>query len=167
VPNYSILGGNRGVHELYQRPEVAGVSRKPKQASDQLPAQAKQSVQVSLSSSDQVQNLAQEYNVRQMTPKDMSQMSQQLFDSGLIEFEDHALLSFQPTMNYQTQQVLPSDADQPRDFIEQWEAQKAMHLSQGHQSFAQKDQKIINILKNLESLSQQQDRQATSIDVEQ
>ena len=162
MPNYSILGGNRGIQELYQRPELSGVSPKPKQPTTSDPNPPKSGVRVKLSSSDQVQGLAQEYDVRNMSPKQMSQMSQQLFDNGLISFEDHALLSFQPEMNYETQQVLPSKPNETRDFIRQWEQQKELHLNQGNTQFAQRDQKILNVLNNLQSLSQQQIAQAST-----
>ena len=156
MPNYSILGGNRGIQELYQRPELSGVSQKPKQPITSDPNPPKSGVRVKLSSSDQVQGLAQEYDVRNMSPKQMSQMSQQLFDSGLISFEDHALLSFQPEMNYETQQILPGNPEQPKDFIQQWEEQRQFHLKEGNHNFAQKDQKMLNLLQNLESLNRQQ-----------
>lgn len=166
MPNYSILGGNRGVHELFQRPEIADVSKKPKQelAPDQSTSQQR-GIRVNLSSSDQVQSLALEYDVRNMTPKEMSELSQHLFDSGLINFEHHALLSFQPEMNYETQEILPSRPDETRDFIKQWEQQKELHIRQGNHQFAQRDQKILNVLTNLESLSHQQSSQAATAEI--
>lgn len=161
MPNYSILGGNRGVNELFQRPEVADVSRKPKALLDNASTVAeRKSVTVSLKGSEQIQNLAIEYDVRNLTPRDMSELSQQLFDQGLIEFDEHALLSFQPEMNFDTQQVTQGNPDQPKDFIAQWQEQKRLHLDQGNHGFAQKDQKILNVLMNIESLGAQSLAQA-------
>jgi len=82
-------------------------------------------------------------------------MSQELYQSGAITFQDHALLSFQPELSPEFNKMLPGPfgkPDAPRDFIAQWEAQLRAHEEMGEVNFAKNDQRILNILGNLAAL---------------
>ncbi|MFD2111495.1 hypothetical protein [Thiorhodococcus fuscus] len=112
-----------------------------------------------LESADSLSRIAQKYNVRNISPREMSVMSQDLYQGGFISFQDHALLSFQPDLGdgYPGATNRP---ETPKDFIAHWEQQLKMHEQQGELSFAEKDRKILNILGNLDAISKHGNAQA-------
>lgn len=100
-------------------------------------------------------DVARKYDVRNMSPRDMAAMSQELYQSGAISFQDHALLAFQPELSPEFNKTLagsPGKPDAPRDFIAQWETQLQIHENQGDVNFAKNDRRILNILGNLAAL---------------
>lgn len=110
---------------------------------------------VNVATARSLSDVASQYDVRGMSPQDMAAMSQTLYDSGAISFQDHALLSFQPELSPQFGKMAPSasgNPDTPRDFIAQWEAQLQIHDKLGDVGFAKNDQRMLNILGNLAAL---------------
>ncbi|MFZ2854616.1 MAG: hypothetical protein WAZ34_10980 [Rhodocyclaceae bacterium] len=96
-----------------------------------------------------------QYDVRNMSPRNMAALSQALYQDGAISFQDHALLSFQPELSPEFNKMLagtPDNADAPKDFIAQWTTQLQVHESLGQTSFAKNDQRMLNILGNLAAL---------------
>ena len=113
------------------------------------------STSTDFSQSALLSKIAQKYNVRNMSPREMASMSLELYQSGAISFQDHALLSFQPELGPQFNDLFPETydkADTPRDFIAQWESQLKMHEKYGDATSAKNDRRIINILANLLTL---------------
>lgn len=108
---------------------------------------------VTLNSSSKVASIANQYDVRNMSPREMSQMSQSLYEQGNISFEEHALLSFQPELLDPALNGKYASPDQPKDFIAHWEEKLAFHQQRGETEFAKKDKNILNILKNLHALT--------------
>ncbi|HEY3433452.1 MAG TPA: hypothetical protein VGK09_13000 [Rhodocyclaceae bacterium] len=112
---------------------------------------------VDVSTSQSLADIAKKYDVRNMSPQEMATMSQELYQSGTISFQDHALLSFQPELSPQANQVLPGlgdQADTPKDFIAQWETQLQTHEKLGDVTSTKNDQRMLNILGNLAALHQ-------------
>lgn len=105
-------------------------------------------------SAKSVAELTKGYNVRNMSPREMSAMSYDLYESGAISFQDHALLSFQPELGAESSDIT-NQADTPKDFIAHWEQQLRLHKQHGETAFAQHDQRILNILGNIEAISSQ------------
>lgn len=103
---------------------------------------------------ESLSGIARKYDVRSMSPREMSTMSQTLYQSGAISFQDHALLSFQPELGTGFIGAV-NQADTPKDFIAHWEQQLKIHEQHGEESFAKNDRRILNILGNLDALSQQ------------
>ncbi len=113
------------------------------------------STSTDFSQSALLSKIAQKYNVRNMSPREMASMSLGLYQSGAISFQDHALLSFQPELGPQFDNISPETygkADTPRDFIAQWESQLKIHEKYGDAASAKNDSRIINILANLSTL---------------
>lgn len=108
---------------------------------------------VTLNSSNKVANIANQYDVRNMSPREMSQMSLSLYEQGAISFEEHALLSFQPELLDPALDGKFASPDQPKDFVAHWEEKLAFHQQRGETEFAKRDKKILNILKNLQALA--------------
>ena len=97
-------------------------------------------------------DVARKYDVRNMSPREMAAMSQELYQSGAVSFQDHALLSFQPELSPESNNILagiPGTSDVPKDFIAQWETQLRIHEKMGEVNFAKNDRRMLNILGNL------------------
>ncbi|WP_200284747.1 hypothetical protein [Rhabdochromatium marinum] len=109
------------------------------------------SMVVELETAESVSKLTRNYNVRNMSPREMSVMSHELYQSGAISFEDHALLSFQPDLGTGYPGAT-NQADTPKDFIAHWERQLKLHEEHGQVSFAHNDRRILNILGNLKAI---------------
>lgn len=109
------------------------------------------SVVTHLETAEAVSELAGKYNVRNMSPREMSVMSHELYQNGAISFQDHALLSFQSELGAGYPGAT-NQADTPKDFIAHWEQQLKLHEEHGEASFAQHDRRILNILGNLEAM---------------
>jgi len=110
---------------------------------------------VNLGTAQSLTDVARKYDVRNMSPREMAAMSQTLYQSGAISFQDHALLSFQPDLGSDFNPTLaapPGQADAPRDLMAQWAAQLQAHEQQGDANFAKNDQRMLNILGNLAAL---------------
>lgn len=113
------------------------------------------SVAVEIGKSKSVTQFALQYDVRNMSPREMSAMSLELYQNGIISFRDHALLSFQPDLNPEFQEELlgtRGNADSPKDFIAHWETQLKLHQKSQEFDFAKNDQRMINLLGNLLAL---------------
>ena len=65
-------------------------------------------------------------DVRHMTPREMQDYSENLYAAGVISFEDHEALSFQPELHPDFPRTIgaltgePAQPDRPRDYIQQW-----------------------------------------------
>jgi hypothetical protein len=66
-------------------------------------------------------------NLRRLTPREMSELSLDLYVAGLLGYEDYAMLAFQPEMHPDYDTTIgaltqtKAQPDRPRDFIELWE----------------------------------------------
>ena len=117
-----------------------------------FPTPQTESVITDFEMSGSVSEIVKEYDVRNMSPREMSAMSQKLYQNGSISFFDHSLLSFQPELGAGFTGA-SYHADNPRDFIAHWERQLEFHEQQGNSVYAEHDRRILNILGNLEVLS--------------
>lgn len=146
---YMILGTLRS---LYAQPTQGKAENNSGQMLPPDPSQ-KASVVTHLETSENLASLTQGVDVRSMTPRQMADLSLHMYQNGMITFEDHALLSFQPSMGMHSVQ---ESAQEKKDYMAHWQTLKHDHEQQGQHQFAQKDQRILNLLGNIEALAQQQ-----------
>lgn len=135
--------------------ERGGVGRSLPVSAGRIATNESHSAIVNVGTAKSLADVAGKYDVRNMSPRDMAAMSQELYQGGAISFQDHALLSFQPELNQEINKTLadtPVRPDAPRDFIAQWEKQLQVHEQQGDVKFAKYDQRVLNILGNLAAL---------------
>ena len=96
------------------------------------------------------------YDVNNVSPREMSRMSSELYSEGIISFEEHGLMSFQPELNQeQYKKVTGNQAnpDSPRDFISEWENRLTTQKKSGApQEFIKKTENILALLNNLHDL---------------
>lgn len=99
--------------------------------------------------------VSRKYDVRNVSPREMAAMSQELYQGGAISFQDHALLSFQPELSPEFNKIFPGrpgKPDTPRDFIAQWETQLQTDEKRSDKNASKNDQRIQNIIGNLAAL---------------
>ncbi|HEY3373639.1 MAG TPA: hypothetical protein VGK02_01055 [Candidatus Aquicultor sp.] len=128
----------------------------------EIPEQ-KDSVELSDESSA-LRAIAVKYDVRNISPRQMANMSRELYDAGLISLKEHALLSFQISLN--TEQMARISAamkaqgktvnipgpDTPVDFIADWNKKLELQKQTGaNPEFIKNTERIINILETIQS----------------
>lgn len=100
--------------------------------------------------------LAGRYDVRKITSREMNRLGQELYQAGRIGREEMAMLSFQPELSANYDQVGAEgiqrpDPDRPRDALEEWQAILARQLEFGNSSyFTEKTRSIIRLLESLD-----------------
>ena len=103
-------------------------------------------------------DIAKKYDVENISPEEMAQMSQELYDNNHISLKTHALLSFQPELGdfdaILAQKMGTSSSslsNQRRNFLQEWEGRLQSKQDEG---FAIENTKeIVNLLQNLKALS--------------
>ena len=107
-----------------------------------------------------VSNIAQKYDVKNISPREMINMSQELYESGIISFKTYAFMSFQievldPNYNNTTGGFTNTIAkpDQPRDFLEEWQDRLQKQKGSGLSAEIIKNTKdVVAVLENLNLL---------------
>lgn len=109
----------------------------------------------------QVMQIVGDYNVRSMTPNEMSDMAYRLFSLGAIGLNEYAVMSFQPHMadDYDPRAGLYSSMKEhpgePRDFVELWEKHfHALQLSRPSPTCLSITREILDLLKSFQPIQQ-------------
>lgn len=72
-----------------------------------------------------------DYNIRALSPRDMVDVSMDLYIDGNLSYEEYSMLAFQPELHPNFEESIGAltgeraDPDRPRDFIAQWEEHHA------------------------------------------
>lgn len=105
-------------------------------------------------------DIAKEYDVENISPKEMAQMSQELYDNNHISLKTHALLSFQPELGdfdaILAQKTGTSSSssflsNQRSNFLQEWEDRLQSKQDEG--LAIENTKEIVNLLQNLSTLS--------------
>jgi len=99
------------------------------------------------------------YNVRQMSPREATELGQELYMEGVLSFEEYSMLSFQSELHPDYDKTIgaltgqPAQPDSPRDYIAQWQEkltfQKEHNASQPQ--LIARTERILNILKMIDN----------------
>lgn len=74
-----------------------------------------------------IQPVVPDVNVRNLSPRDMAELSLNLYANGILNWEEHEMLSFQPDLNPAFNDTVGAltgemaEPDQPRDYLDIWE----------------------------------------------
>lgn len=98
--------------------------------------------------------ITENFNARNISPNDMSELASQLFDAGVITREQRSAMSFQisktslhKTFTPESQQI---DPDKPMDFVKFWEDRvKANDYFDVSAKEKAKDQGILDVLRQV------------------
>jgi hypothetical protein len=105
-------------------------------------------------------DIAKKYDVENISPEEMAQMSQELYDNNHISLKTHALLSFQPELGdfdailaqkTGTSSSSSSLSNQRRNFLQEWEDRLQSKQDEG--LAIENTKEIVNLLQNLSTLS--------------
>jgi hypothetical protein len=138
--------------------QVIAATRKTSQ-NNQGPAGGADLDVVDTDAAKQIGEIAAEYDVRNISPRDMVELSESLYGAGHISFETHAMLSFQPELHPEYDSTLgrmsgsPARPDEARDFIQVWEDM----LEEKKDAAAPAEQiklteEVLNVLRNLAAI---------------
>ena len=103
---------------------------------------------------ESLSGIVRKYDILNMSPQEMSDMSQELYQKGTISFQDHALLSFQSELGSDsTGDISQANPHPSKDFISHGEEQLKFQEQQGGGSFSKNDRGILNILGDLDAIA--------------
>lgn len=102
-----------------------------------------------------VKKIMVDYDLTNMSTQDMKQMSQALFDAGIISREEHQLLVFQPELHPEHHMNAASEGRGQstnygrKNFIDVWRRKVVSHREEGAQKAALQADQMVNVLENL------------------
>lgn len=106
----------------------------------------------SLKSESIWQKMASKYDVRNMSTKDIAELSKHLLDAGEISFEDHAILSFDPAnIPFGTIFLTEENSTGRYDFIKEYEARINMDKKMKNSQSLVHHERILGYLKRLDT----------------
>ncbi len=112
-------------HEDLNRTEQDNMSSlKSKSGKQQSPVSQETSLQDNVSISDIWHNVARDVDVRNATPMEIIALSSQLYDAGVISYDDHINLSFQPEVNLDTPETSKPFSHERKDYIALWQSKQ-------------------------------------------
>ncbi len=130
----------------------------------------KSQVNVLQNSISAVTDIAQKYDVKNITPRNMAQMSQELYDNNSISLKIHAFISFQPELNPTYNDTIgkfthtTAQPDTPRNFLDEWEKRLEEQLKNGASNeIINNTKEVVSILNNLDMLRENLGSQSIDI----
>lgn len=100
-----------------------------------------------------------DYDPRYLSPREMVNLSQELYMAGIVNFDEYATMAYQPELQPDYNQTVgaltgePAEPDRKRDFISYWEERLA--FEQKYNTIDSKDvaasQRIVDVLRALET----------------
>lgn len=97
-------------------------------------------------------------DVRAISPRQMANLSQDLYAAGVISWDEHSMLAYQPELQPQYDRTIgaltgePADPDRPRDFVSLWEDRLAFaerHNPADHRQI-QTSRHVLAVLKQID-----------------
>lgn len=102
------------------------------------------------------QEVMSRYNIEHASPREIADMSLELYEGNVISFEEHSRLSFQTELHREQYQEMYGEApqpDNPRDYIVEWQNKLDSQRASGTpREFTLKTVDMIGLLNNLQSL---------------
>ncbi len=109
-----------------------------------------------LGSSAAASRIAANYDVRNISPREMAKMSLELYQSGVISFKDHSFLSFQPELNPEYDETIGrltgtvARPDEPQDFVAVWEGHLKDQETRGtDREMIEQTRRMLSLVQNL------------------
>jgi hypothetical protein len=101
--------------------------------------------------------LAEGVRIRSMSPRQMSDMSMNLYVAGYLQWDEYAMLAFQPELHPDFDKTIgaltgeKAAPDRPKDFISEWEERLAFEQRNGEdQDRLNSTQRILTLFKKIE-----------------
>lgn len=106
-----------------------------------------------------LQELAQSFRVRAISPRDMTDLSFDLHVAGFLTYEEYSLLAFQPELHPDFDKTTGAltgeraNPDRPRDYVAEWEERLTFereHNAEDRDSIARVE-RILGVLQAIDS----------------
>lgn len=102
--------------------------------------------------------LTQGLSLRSLTPRQMSEVSLDLYAAGILSYDDYAILAFQPELHPDYNMTIGAltgelaGPDRARDFVTQWEERLSFERRHNPQntSLVRRAERIVNLLQVLD-----------------
>lgn len=96
-------------------------------------------------------------DARYISPRQISEISLDLYVNGALAWEEYAMLAFQPELHPDYDKTIgaltgePADPDRPRDFVEQWETRLSFErrYNADQPQLLSRTERIVGVLKQL------------------
>ena len=106
-------------------------------------------------SSNSLKSTLSNYDITNSTPAQMAALSQELYENGVISFQQHTFLSFQPELSPSYSEVFGKEPDleSGKNYIEVWENKLDLQQKYGAPSDQiSQTEEILNILRSLDAI---------------
>lgn len=149
----SSINSSISIQQLYNYSNSSNFSKNIGQTEEKTQADAlRESINI-------VSSVAQKYDVKNISPREMAQMSQELFDNNSISLKNHAFISFQPELNPSYNDTIgkfthtTAQPDNPRNFLDEWKVRLEEQLKSGASNeIINNTKEVVSILDNLDML---------------
>ena len=105
--------------------------------------------------------IVSDYNIEEISPRGMAELSGKLFKAGIISREENSVLSFQPELHPDYDETIGKKTgtfaapDEKRDYLQIWREKVALQEELGNFRDASNSRQILTILENLNVFSVQ------------
>ena len=102
--------------------------------------------------------LTQGLSLRNLTPRQMAEVSLDLYAAGILSYDDYAILAFQPELHPDYNMTIgaltgePAGPDRARDYVSQWEERLSFERRHNPQntSLVRRAERIVTLLQTLD-----------------
>ncbi|MGB0682422.1 MAG: hypothetical protein ACPGOV_06925 [Magnetovibrionaceae bacterium] len=99
------------------------------------------------------------YDVRALSPRQAIEMSTDLYVSGVLSYDEHALLAYQPELQPDYNETIgaltgqKAEPDRPRDFIAHWEDRLSFEIAHNgdNTELVDRTERILGVLRQIDS----------------
>jgi len=103
-------------------------------------------------------SLTQGLSLRDLTPRQMAEVSLDLYAAGILSYDDYAILAFQPELHPDYNMTVgaltgePAGPDRARDYVSQWEERLSFERRHNPQnaSLVRRAERIVVLLQTLD-----------------
>ncbi|AJQ92982.1 hypothetical protein [Gynuella sunshinyii] len=144
-----------GIQSGYSAQNVSTVKTIADRSGNVVPVRQQQDT-VSISTTGKATEIMSRYDLTQISANDAVSLSDELYQSGVISFQQHSFLSFQPELGKADN--VPAgwtngNADAPGNLIADWENELSLKQSFGaDETSLQSTQQMVDLLHYLDSL---------------
>lgn len=103
--------------------------------------------------------IVSDYDIENISPRDFAELSNKLFQKGIISQEENSVLSFQPELHPDYNDTIGKKTgtiaapDDQRDYLQIWKEKVQLHEEMGNSREAVSSRQILTILENLNAFS--------------
>ena len=104
--------------------------------------------------------IVEAYDIQDISPRDMADLSNSLFMAGLISREENNILGFQPELHPDYDSIIGEQTgtlaapDEKRDYLKIWKEKKELYQQLGNIKEMVNSGRMVTILENLHVLNQ-------------